>query len=942
MARIVIAPLNPQIRKAALLHCISVASANAIMVEPTFLDAIREILPDLRIRGIKVIVWENAYPFSPEVGVDTSIFELDASGKMVSARRGVSDLADLVINEGFLLKGSRSGTADSRIKKITYATKVEDREYPSEDKLLARGITGNGMRADVFKRFYDRFGIPEIVEFYAASDGTSLITNHYRGGVEGIGSVGRRGPLVTRILNGPWLVKVDEITEQPIRNEKGLCILAKPGEAGECIGPWIPGAIRYRNNDAATEKKVLRDVFKKGDAYWRMGDLLSRDNHYWYSFVDRLGDTFRWKSENVSTFEVGNFIGQHPSVQDANVFGLQGGNIDRRESGRLQRRLQLLVISVPNHVGRAGAAVIVLRPEFQHLPKFKRDLLMEDLGRHCLKVMPRFAVPIFIRLLPEVELTSSMKHRKVEYQKEGYGKADYWLPPHGMSTHSSLTVDPALVHLRSLAAVRDTTTRLLNAALATPGRDGKGFLKHFTLDESKIDDVVDFILGLMKRDYPSSGGDEIGKVIDGISVTNIPPHSRWRHFDAGGIKRLGWLLQSWKSTAMQSSEDPLEPARRALDLTFVSVLLDAGAGDTWKYVEQSSYGDEHPAGETYTRSEGLAIVSVDMFRKGLFSSDATDPCRVDAAALRNLPLSTLATCCQHNPTANPLAGLEGRHSLLTRLGEALDADKEVFGRMYSGVRPDGTLYATVAAKFSRPGNILDWLLCHTSASHYSHSTSPVATVHLTALWEALTSPAHGFSTIWPASRTKIAGVPMGDVWKSEALSQLPASSWVGDAKEAIGERTDNFVAFHKLTQWLVYSVVEVVEKCGVSWVVEQDGKKIIGSVIMQGTDDLTGLAEYRNGGLFVDMGVIKPLTLPSSALPPSHPIIVEWRALTVPLLDLVAIRIRERLGVTKVDLPLAKVLEGGTWKGGREVAKKLRGDKGSGPPIGVAGDGTIF
>ncbi|KXS22500.1 acetyl-CoA synthetase-like protein [Gonapodya prolifera JEL478] len=490
MTRIAIAPLNPHIRKAALLHCIKVASANAIMVEPLFLDAIKEVLPDLKREGIKVIVWDNGF-----ASVD---------------RQEADQVADFVIDESFLLNGTKASTSDQRIMKIvketqatapctimftsgttglpkagltshqrglgsgastgplTFASPLEHdiciailplshatagvsmmtcfarggsfvpirrfsaskfwkqvtelggttfwyvgeiaryllAQPPSEwDRAhKVERITGNGMRADVFKKFYDRFGIPEIVELYAASDGSSFITNHYKGGVEGIGSIGRRGPLVTRMLNGPWLIK---ITEQPIRDKNGLCILAKAGEPGECIGPYLEGMFEYRNNQAATQKKIIRDVFKKGDAYWRMGDLLSMDKDYWYYFVDRLGDTFRWKSENVSTFEVGNFLGEHPAVQEANVYGVE----------------------VPNHIGRAGAAVIVLKAELKNVDKSKLDEIMQDLGRHCLKKMPRFAVPVFIRVLPEMILTASMKHRKVEYQKEGYAPSDYWMPP---------------------------------------------------------------------------------------------------------------------------------------------------------------------------------------------------------------------------------------------------------------------------------------------------------------------------------------------------------------------------------------------------------------------------------------------------------------------------------------------------------------------------------
>ncbi|KXS18509.1 acetyl-CoA synthetase-like protein [Gonapodya prolifera JEL478] len=513
MSQLVAAPLNSAVRGEALLHCLRVSSADSIIFEPAYLEVVRDILPELKKMGIKMIMWENGFPVAPGAELARGPWQIDENGKLISRRQGISDVVDWVISEKYLLEGTKARDAPQRINRIIKETKLSDNAYvmftsgttglpkaaisvhgrlmmflaetgplsfrtPLEHDIvlgvlplshmtcfislatgLARGasfvplrkfsasklwkqcvdydittfyyvgevaryllaqppgpydrahkvrrICGNGMRADIFKRFFDRFGMQEICELYAASDGTSGMVNHYTGGQDGIGSVARRGPLVTAILGGPYLIKVNEVTEEPVKGPDGFCVLAKPGEPGEVIGPWIPGLFEYRNNPKATERKILRDVFRKGDAYWRMGDLVQRDKEYWYFFVDRLGDTFRWKSENVSTFECGNFFAQHPAVNEANVYGVE----------------------VPNHTGRAGMALVVFHTEFQNLSEEKERSLMEELGRHAVKKMPRFAVPIFVRLAPAVELTASMKHRKVEYQKEGYTKADYWMPP---------------------------------------------------------------------------------------------------------------------------------------------------------------------------------------------------------------------------------------------------------------------------------------------------------------------------------------------------------------------------------------------------------------------------------------------------------------------------------------------------------------------------------
>jgi hypothetical protein len=252
------------------------------------------------------------------------------------------------------------------------------------------------------------------------------------------------------------------------------------------------------------------------------------------------------------------------------------------------------------------------------------------------------------------------------------------------------------------------------------------------------------------------------------------------------------------------------------------------------------------------------------------------------AALAALDQETLALGFQVSG-ANPLAGLEGRTALLRRLGAQVLA------------RPD--LFAS--ASEPRPGGLFDLL-----AARASGGRLPAPAI-LELLLEAL-------GPIW-ADRLVLGGVPLGDCWRHPAIRR--------------GDSTDGLVPLHKLSQWLAYSLIEPLETAGVE-VVDVDG--------------LTGLAEYRNGGLFVDTGVLK-LTDPEAAARPhlvSDPLIVAWRAMTVALLDRLAPLVRERLGVSAEGFPLARMLEGGSWAAGRRIAAELR--PGGGPPFTIISDGTVF
>ncbi|MGF1478689.1 MAG: URC4/urg3 family protein [Cyanophyceae cyanobacterium] len=399
----------------------------------------------------------------------------------------------------------------------------------------------------------------------------------------------------------------------------------------------------------------------------------------------------------------------------------------------------------------------------------------------------------------------------------------------------------ALDYLLSPQAVRDRTQQLFD-------RCCREQLAHFRYDPSQLDRVADYVIATMQEQYPNG---------------NVPFHSRWRHFDVGGVPRQQQLDEALSSARVA--------AKAKVDLAVVSVLLDAGAGPDWRYSEAAS-------GQTFARSEGLAVASYQMFCQGAFSGTPQQPHQVDAPGLQHLSEAQLQAGLQISPT-NPLVGISGRLKLLQQLGQALAAQPERFGYP------------------ARPGNLIDYF-----QHHYGSHLKAAA---------LLTEVLKSFGSIWPG-RLETDGVNLGDVWTHSALA---------------GEPYAEFVPFHKLSQWLTYSLVEPLTEAGLT----------IGEL-----DGLTGLAEYRNGGLCVDLGLLQPkhAEILGQAHLPSSEVIVEWRALTLVCLDLIAERMRQKLNVSSTELPLMKVLEGGTWSAGRRIARELR--PGGPPPILLDSDGTVF
>ncbi|HTO52608.1 MAG TPA: long-chain-acyl-CoA synthetase [Myxococcota bacterium] len=251
---------------------------------------------------------------------------------------------------------------------------------------------GNGLRPDIWEPFRDRFRIPQIVEFYGATEGNvSLLNLDNR-----VGSVGR---IPTRLLMDARLVRYDVEQDRHPRDANGHLIECGANEVGELIGalPTRAGDNRGRfegyTSSEATERKILRNSFRDGDAFFRTGDLLKHDDQGYFFFIDRIGDTFRWKGENVSTQEVAEALAAFPGVEMVNVYG----------------------VAVPGLDGRAGMAALILSGAESFDPR--------AFYAHAVTALPSYAVPVFLRLQHEAEVTGTFKLRKVELQQEGYDPA---------------------------------------------------------------------------------------------------------------------------------------------------------------------------------------------------------------------------------------------------------------------------------------------------------------------------------------------------------------------------------------------------------------------------------------------------------------------------------------------------------------------------------------
>ncbi|NUO54473.1 MAG: DUF1688 family protein [Polyangiaceae bacterium] len=399
-----------------------------------------------------------------------------------------------------------------------------------------------------------------------------------------------------------------------------------------------------------------------------------------------------------------------------------------------------------------------------------------------------------------------------------------------------------VAYLRSPRAIRERSARLFERA-----RSGQSTT--FRVHDDKLGDVAAYVAGFLRERCPR---------------LRAPLNGRLRHFDAGGVPRVARLEEDLAGL------DPRERARTKIDLIVPSVLLDAGAGAVWGYEED---------GVRYTRSEGLALASLQLFRSGALSDSGAD-LRCDAAGLQRLTTAELAKAFQVRP-GNELVGLEGRRSVLVSLGCALESRPDLFGFGSGG----------------RPGALVDWALSHATGKKIEAST-------------LLGAILDGLASVWPG-RVELQGQNLGDTWHHPAL----------------GDGAAGLVPFHKLSQWLTWSLVEPLADAGVETV---------------GVEALSQLAEYRNGGLLLDLGALDLVDAADARR--SHeigsPLVVEWRALTVSLLDRIVPLIADQLGISDSSLEGANLLSWATWAAGRRAAQERRSDGGS--PLPLVSDGTVF
>ncbi|XP_006920438.1 very long-chain acyl-CoA synthetase isoform X2 [Pteropus alecto] len=397
--------LNYNIRAESLLHCFQCCGAKVLLASPELQAAIQEVLPSLKKDDVSVYYVSRT---SNTDGVDSFLEKVDEESTGPIPESWRSEVTFLTPAVYIYTSGTTGATIvlrnkfsasqfwnDCRKYNVTVVQYIGELlrylcnspQKPNDRDHKVRLALGNGLRSDVWREFIKRFGDIHIYEFYAATEGNIGFTNYTRK----IGAIGRVNYLQKKVISYE-LIKYDVEKDEPARDGNGYCIKVPKGEVGllVCKISQHTPFTGYAGGKTQTEKKKLRDVFKKGDLYFNSGDLLMIDREDFIYFHDRVGDTFRWKGENVATTEVADVVGLVDFVQEVNVYG----------------------VTVPGHEGRIGMASIKMKEDHE----FNGNKLF----KHVVDYLPTYARPRFLRIQDTIEITGTFKHRKVTLKEEGF------------------------------------------------------------------------------------------------------------------------------------------------------------------------------------------------------------------------------------------------------------------------------------------------------------------------------------------------------------------------------------------------------------------------------------------------------------------------------------------------------------------------------------------
>uniref|UniRef100_A0A7N5P1E6 long-chain-fatty-acid--CoA ligase n=1 Tax=Ailuropoda melanoleuca TaxID=9646 RepID=A0A7N5P1E6_AILME len=400
--------LNCNIRAKSLLHCFQCCGAKVLLASPELQDAIEELLPSLKKDNMSIYYVSRT---SNTDGVDSLLDKVDEVSSEAIPESWRSEVtfstpalyiytsgttgATLVLRNKFSASQFWDDCRKYNVTVIQYIGELlrylcNSPQKPNDRVHKVRLAIGNGLRGDVWREFNRRFGDICIYEFYASTEGNIAFMNYTRK----IGAIGRVNYLQKRVISYN-LIKYDVEKDEPVRDGNGYCIRVPKGEVGllVCRITGLTPFTGYAGKNTQTEKKKLRDVFKKGDIYFNSGDLLMIDHDNFIYFHDRVGDTFRWKGENVATTEVADTVGLVDFVQEVNVYG----------------------VSVPGHEGRIGMAAIKMKENYEFDGK--------KLFNHVADYLPTYARPRFLRIQDTIEITGTFKHRKVTLMEEGFNRA---------------------------------------------------------------------------------------------------------------------------------------------------------------------------------------------------------------------------------------------------------------------------------------------------------------------------------------------------------------------------------------------------------------------------------------------------------------------------------------------------------------------------------------